>query len=83
MSQTGLRPPPPLSLEGNIALNWHMWYAAYKLYTGAAGLVSKSEKVQCCTFLYAVSPVAQKVHHTIKFETRERDKIKPLVEAFA
>ena len=55
---------------------------AYKLYATAPGIASKSECVQCCAFLQVAGFEAQKVHRSFKFESSEKDKYVPLVEAF-
>ena len=37
MALTGLRPPTPLSLDRNLALNWKEWFNTYEIYTTTAG----------------------------------------------
>ena len=43
MLLTGLKPPGPLSFDGNIALNWTEWLDAYKMYAVAVGVTGKLE----------------------------------------
>ena len=64
MALSGLKPPAPLLLEGNLAQNWKVWYNAYEIYAGATGVTSKSGKVQCFVFLHIAGLEAQK-----RFET--------------
>ena len=37
----GLRPPKPLHLERNLAVNWTKWIQAYRIYAGATGVIRK------------------------------------------
>ena len=83
MALTGLKPPGPLSLDGNLALNWKEWFNAYEIYaTAAAGVSGKSERVQCCVFLHVAGREAQKLDQTSMFEPEEKDKYTRFVEAF-
>ena len=85
MVQSGLKPPPPLVLDV-IAMNWRAWISVYEIYAGAAGVTSKVEKTQCFTFLHVAGSDAQKLFRTLHIEVfgqgHDKDKIKPLVQAF-
>ena len=59
MAQSGLKPPPPLVLDNNMAMNRRAWISAYEIYAGAAGVMSKAEKTQCFTFLHVAGSDAQ------------------------
>ena len=48
----------------------------------AAGVITKSEKVQCAVFLHVAGPDAQKVAHSQDIDSNDKDKINPLIEAF-
>ena len=82
MSLPGLKPPPPLNLEDNLALNWEAWINSYELYAGASGLIGKGEKVQCCAFLHIAGLEAQKLYRTFQIESADKDKIAPMIEIF-
>ena len=82
MALSGLKPPAQLNLEDNVAINWRNWLHAYELYATAAGVITKSEKVQCAVFLHVAGLDAQKVARTLNIDSADRDKIAPLVEAF-
>ena len=74
MALTGLKPPGPLSLDGNLALNWKEWFNAHEIYATAADVSGKSERVQCCVFLHVAGREAQRLHQTFSFEAAEKDK---------
>ena len=82
MALSGLKPPAPLKLDENLALNWKAWYNAYDVYATAAGVSNKPERVQCCVFLHVAGLEAQKVFRTLNIESEDRDKITPLIDAF-
>ena len=82
MALTGLKAPPPLNLDDNMAMNWKAWYSAFDIYATASGVVNKPEKVQCCIFLHVAGAEAQKVYRTLEMDTNDKDKLEPLVAAF-
>ena len=45
MAVTGLKPPGPLILDGNVVLNWKEWFNSYEIYATAAGVSGKTERV--------------------------------------
>ena len=73
----------PLRLEGNnLAENWRRWRQQYELYITATEKDSKSEKLQCATFLALAGEAAIDVFNKFSISTAEKDKIKPLIEKF-
>ena len=74
MSLPGLKPPPPLNMDGNLAANWRNWYTAYEIYAGAAGVIGKTEKTQCFVFLHITGPEVQKVFQTLEIASNDREK---------
>ena len=78
----GLKPPGPLSLQGNIAKNWKDWIRAFQLYETATELTAKTEPIRCATFLHVAGPAAQQIFDTLQFATEERGKIQPLKDKF-
>ena len=40
-----LSPPEQLSLQGNVAENWHKWKQRFELFAAVSGLSEKDEKV--------------------------------------
>lgn len=76
------KPPPSLSLQGNLAENWKTWLQRYELFAIASGVAEKSEEVQCATFLHVAGEEAIKVSNTFVFANDERDKIAPLKQKF-
>ena len=75
---SGLRPPGPLSLEGNLAKNYADWIREFNVYEIATQLTDKPEKVRCATFLHVAGPQAQAIHQTLTFTRDEVNKIEPL-----
>ena len=63
-------------------MNWKAWYDSFDIYATAAGVNNKPEKVQCCIFLHVAGAEAQKVFRTIEMAPEDKDKLRPLVEAF-
>lgn len=44
----------PLSLQGNLAINWKKWYQSFKLYMTASELSEESEKRKVAVFLHMI-----------------------------
>ena len=82
MALLGLKPPGHLNLNENLAANWRSWLSSYEIYATAAGIASKSEKVQTCVFLHMASPEAQKVYRNMNLPKLDLDKLVPLIDAF-
>ena len=55
----------------------------YEIYTGATGVISKAEKVQCLVFLHVAEPEAQKLFRTFDLDSAEWEKINSITEAFS
>ena len=82
MSLSGLKPPGPLIMEGDIATNWKKWFRAYEIYATAAGVTAKPERVQCSVFLHVAGMDAQSIYSQFQLDAAELDHITPLIEAF-
>ena len=79
-----LKPPVPLSLDGNVAQNWKEFRRSWELFALAAELNKKDEPVQVATFLHVAGTVAQQVFDTFQFaDADDRKKIEPVIEKFA
>ena len=76
------KPPPSLSLEGNLAENWKTWLQRYELFSVASGVAEKSEAVQCATFLHVAGDEAIRVSNTFVFADGETNKIAVLKQKF-
>ena len=74
--------PPTSLLQGNLAENWRNWSQRFELFCTASGIVEKSEKVQCATFLHVVGEGAIKVCNMFVFADGEKDKIDMLKKKF-
>eukprot|EP00057_Strongylocentrotus_purpuratus_P020155 XP_011674629.1 PREDICTED: uncharacterized protein LOC105443305 [Strongylocentrotus purpuratus] len=75
---SGLRPPGPLSFDGNVAKNWKDWLRAYEFYEGATELSAKTEPVRYATFLHVAGPMAQQITETLTFTETESGKVSAL-----
>lgn len=75
---SGLRPPVPLSFDGNVAKNLKDWLRAYDFYEGATKLSAKTEPVRYATFLHVTGPMAQQITETLTFTETESGKVSAL-----
>ena len=82
MALTGLKPPGALILEGDINTNWKQWFKAYDIYSIAAGVSTRTEKVQCNVFLHVAGTDAQNIHTQLPIAEEDTERITPLIEAF-
>ena len=71
----GLKPPPPLHLEGNLAEKWKMWKQDYKIFLPATESTTKSDLVKPSVLLHCIKKQAKEIYNTIIFAT-ENDKVK-------
>ncbi|KAK3729567.1 hypothetical protein QZH41_005706 [Actinostola sp. cb2023] len=69
-----LKPPKPLSFEGNVADNWRRWLQQFNLYMNATGRDRKDEKIQYSTFLTIAGEDALEIYNTFTFEEGEANK---------
>ena len=83
MAGLSLKPPGPLSFDGNVAENWKVWYRSWNIFACASELGEKTEPVQCATFLHVAGNQAQHVHSSWTFADGEIDRIGPLISRFA
>ena len=82
MALTGLKPPGNLPMEGDMASNWKRWYRSFEIYSHAAGISTKPERVQCSVFLHVAGPEAQELCTQFKMDEDQQDKLAPLVATF-
>ena len=62
MAQHGLKPPGPLLMEDDLATSWESWIQDFEIYSVAAGVATKAEKIQCCVFLHIAAKAARNVY---------------------
>ena len=82
MALAGIKPPGPLSFEGELAPNWRRWFRAYEYYAIATGAIGKAERVQCSLFLHVAGMEAQTLNAQFQYESDEQDRIQPLISKF-
>lgn len=70
-----LRPPPPLSLMGNLAENWRKWEQRFNLYLTASALVDESETRKIAVLLHSIGEEALDIYNSLEIEYEDsRDK---------
>ena len=79
----GLKPPGPLSFQGNVATNWKDWLLSYELYETATELQKKGDDVRYATFLHVVGATAQRIAKTFELTSEESGKVDTLKKKFA
>ncbi|KAK3743483.1 hypothetical protein QZH41_013098 [Actinostola sp. cb2023] len=79
-----LKPPKPLSFEGNVADNWRRWLQQFNssFNMNATGRDGKDEKIQYSTFLTIAGEDALEIYNTFTFEEAEANKVKSLIKKF-
>ena len=78
----GLKPPGPLSFDGNVGSNWQDWLRTYEFYEKATELEKKSNEVRYATFLHVAGSTAQKIAETFAFPEREEGQVSALKAKF-
>ena len=82
MSITGLKPPGPLPMEGDMNSNWKKWHRSFEIYAHAAGVSAKPGHIQCSVFLHVAGPEAQELYTQFNLDTDQQDKLPVVVAAF-
>jgi hypothetical protein len=62
------KPPPELSLEGNLAENWRQWEQRLDIYMEASGADQHAQKKQVAILLHCVGADALEVFNTFAWE---------------
>lgn len=70
-----IKPPNPLSLEGNVAENWRKFKQRFELYLAATEYDGKDDKIQCSVFLHTIGDDALEVYNTFEFASND-DRVK-------
>ena len=70
-----ITPPGPLSLEGNLVVNWKKWKQNFGLFMVAAEYEGKSEKVKASLLLHCIGDKAVDIYNTLVFDA-EGDNMK-------
>ena len=64
----GLKPPKPLSLDGNLEQNWKVWKNELKLFMVAAENSEKANKVKSNILLHCIGTKAREIYETFTIE---------------
>ena len=62
-----IRPPKPLSLEGNVTENWKVWKQNFEFYLLAKESQDKAEEIKSGIFLHSVGEEARLLYNTLVF----------------
>ncbi|KAJ8029680.1 hypothetical protein HOLleu_29132 [Holothuria leucospilota] len=77
------KPPPPLSLQGNLAENFKRWKQRFQLYLEASELSTKPEKHQCAVLLHVAGDEALELYNTFTFADEEsKEKVNDVLKKF-
>lgn len=73
---------PQMCFQGNMAENWKKWRQRFEIYTIAAEISAKDEKIQCAQLLHLMGEEAINIFNTFIFAEEDYDKIEPLKKKF-
>lgn len=77
------RPPPELSMAGNLAENWKRWHQKFDIFMEATEKNTKPVKQQVSIFLNLIGDEALGVYNTFSFETpEEKNDINEVIKRF-
>ena len=78
-----LKPPGPLSFEGNVAQTWKTWSKAFDFYLVATESDTKSDKIKTSILLTCIGERGREIYETFEF-TNDGDslKLKPVLDQF-
>ena len=71
---SGIKPPPPLSFEGNISENWRYFKQKWGHYVILTKLSQQSREYQVALLLHTLGDEALRVYNGFQFTTPEEDR---------
>lgn len=77
-----LRPPQPLSLDGNLAEKWKEWRKKFEIYMEATESSSKPDEAKLDILLYTLGDEAQQLYVTFEVEEVEDSNYETVLQAF-
>lgn len=77
-----LRPPPPLSLDGNLAEKWKKWRKKFEIFMEATESSSKQDDAKIAILLYTLGDEAQELFETFEFEENEESNYEIVLQTF-
>lgn len=84
MEATHFRPPPPLSLTGNVAENWKKFVQKFEYFLEATDKTEKTGKVKVAILLNLIGDEGLEVYNTFRFEEEaDRQDINKVLEQFS
>ena len=69
----GLKPPKPLSLEGNLEQNWKTWKQELTLYMQATESSGKSDTVKSSVLFHCIGSKSGEIYNTFTFAEQGDD----------
>lgn len=82
INTVNLKPPPPLSFEGNISENWKKWIKRFDIYIKATENSKKADDIKIAILLHVLGDEAQDKFETFDLTERQREKYVDVVQAF-
>eukprot|EP00794_Sanderia_malayensis_P021043 gene21043-23098_t len=78
-----LKPPGPLSFEGNVAQTWKTWRKAFDFYLVATESDAKSDKIKTSILLTCIGECGREIYEIFEFATEGNAlKLKPFLDQF-
>ena len=78
-----LKPPGPLSFEGNVAQTWKTWRKAFDFYLVATESDTKSDKIKTSILLTCIGDRGREIYETFEFATAgDSLKLNPVLDQF-
>lgn len=79
---SNLKPPEPLSFEGNISDNWKKWIKKFEIYLQATESTTKADGVKVAILLHTIGEEAYEKYETFELSQEQRTVYNTVVEAF-
>lgn len=77
-----LKPPKPMSFEGNIAENWKKWKQLFELYMLATGANTKTSEVQEAILLHVLGEEAVEKFNTFTLTEEQKKEYATVITAW-
>lgn len=78
----GLRPPAPLSFEGNVSENWRRWRQKFEIYVTATNLTAQPNTRQVALLLHIIGDEALDKFNTFEISNVDKEDPNKVLTAF-
>lgn len=79
--EPSLRPPEPLSIDGNLSVNWKRFKRSFDIFMCAADLKGKNDEIKINTLLNTIGPEAVEIFDSLELTDDERKKFEDVLKA--